>query len=315
MKILIVGGAGYVGSQLVPYLIEKGYEIDVLDLLWFGNHLPSEVKVIQKDALTCQQQDLVGYDQIIFLAGLSNDPMAEYDPAKNFLYNLAAPGYLGYLAKQVGIKRFIYASSCSVYGFVPEICTEETPPTCTYPYGVSKYQSEKALLALADKDFSVIILRKGTIGGYSPRMRFDLIVNTMYKSVMLDNRIDIHNPILCRPLLDIRDAIEAYRLAIETNIQCDIFNIASCNQTIKEIGTEIKSIMETLQSKKIHLKTHNWQDLRSYTVSIKKAEKELEFKPKYSIKDTIFFLHNYNEKYEDYSNKNFYNIKVFKELS
>ena len=114
MKILIGGGAGYIGSRLIPELIALGHEIDVVDLLWFGNHLPEKVKVIKKDLFDISAKDMKGYDQFIFLAGLSNDPMAEYDPAKNFIYNGALPSYLAYEAKKVGIKRFIYASSCSV---------------------------------------------------------------------------------------------------------------------------------------------------------------------------------------------------------
>ena len=91
MKILIAGGAGYVGSALIPVLIEHGYEVDVVDLLWFGNNLPPEVKVTQKDLFQCTKEDMAGYEQVIFLAGLSNDPMAEFDPSTNFIYNAALP--------------------------------------------------------------------------------------------------------------------------------------------------------------------------------------------------------------------------------
>ena len=91
MKIMVAGGAGYIGSLLVPYLLEHGYEVDVIDLLWFGNNLPKTVKVIQKDLFDCQKEDLAGYDQMIFLAGLSNDPMAEFSPSLNFRSNGALP--------------------------------------------------------------------------------------------------------------------------------------------------------------------------------------------------------------------------------
>ena len=117
MKILVAGGSGYIGSLLVPKLLDRGYEIDVVDLLWFGNNLPPQVKVIQKDIFMLREEDLKGYEQVIFLAGLSNDPMADFSPGMNFVYNASAPSYLGYIAKRVGVKRFIYAGSCSVYGF------------------------------------------------------------------------------------------------------------------------------------------------------------------------------------------------------
>src|SRR4030065_1992307 len=109
MKILIAGGAGYIGSALIPKLVSRGYKVDVVDLLWFGNQLPSEVKVINKDIFDLHETDLDGYDQVIFLAGLSNDPMAEHSPGMNFIYNAAAPAYLAYLSKKLKVKRFIYA--------------------------------------------------------------------------------------------------------------------------------------------------------------------------------------------------------------
>ena len=96
MKIMVAGGAGYIGSLLVPYLLEHGYEVDVIDSLWFGNRLPNSVKVIQKDLFECAKEDFIGYDQMIFLAGLSNDPMAEFNPSLNFRSNGALPSYLAY---------------------------------------------------------------------------------------------------------------------------------------------------------------------------------------------------------------------------
>src|SRR5271157_1050907 len=117
MKILIAGGAGYLGCVLIPKLLDRGYSADVVDLFWFGNHLPQEVGVVQSDIFDLTPQDLAGYDQVIFLAGLSNDPMAEYSPSKNFIFNAASPAYLAYIAKQAKVKRFIHAGSCSVYGY------------------------------------------------------------------------------------------------------------------------------------------------------------------------------------------------------
>ena len=147
MKILIAGGAGYIGSVLVPKLLEREYEVDVVDLLWFGNHLPSEVKLVQRNMMELDEQMMSEYEQVIFLAGLSNDPMAEYSPAKNFIYNAAAPAYLAYLAKKAGVKRYIYASSCSVYGYtVNELYDETSPTVSNYPYGISKLQGETACL-------------------------------------------------------------------------------------------------------------------------------------------------------------------------
>jgi len=175
MRILVAGGAGYLGSVLIPKLLERGYSVDVVDLFWFGNHLPSETGILHKDIFHLEVADLAEYETVIFLAGLSNDPMAEYSPSKNFIFNAAAPAYLAYIAKKAGVRRFIYACSCSVYGYtVDELYDETRPAVSNYPYGISKLQGEQAALQLMDDSFSVISLRMGTISGYSPRMRLDL---------------------------------------------------------------------------------------------------------------------------------------------
>ena len=107
MKILVAGGAGYVGSALAPVLVEHGYEIDVVDLMWFGNHLPEGANVYEKNLFDCKPAELERYDQVIFLAGLSNDPMAGLDPSMNFILNAALPSYLAFIAKQAGVRSFI----------------------------------------------------------------------------------------------------------------------------------------------------------------------------------------------------------------
>src|SRR5437867_10531647 len=160
MRLLIAGGAGYVGSTLIPKLLDRGYKVDVVDLFWFGNHLPRQAGILNKDIFHLSQEDLEPYDQVIFLAGLSNDPMAEFSPSKNFIFNAAAPAYLAYIAKAANAKRFIYASSCSVYGYTEnELYDETRPVSSTYPYGISKLQGEQAVMQLAAENFSVISLR------------------------------------------------------------------------------------------------------------------------------------------------------------
>ena len=128
----------------------------------------------------------------MFLAGLSNDPMAEYSPSQNFIFNAAAPAYLAYVAKKANVKRYVYASSCSVYGYTDnELFDETRPVSSSYPYGISKLQGEQAVMNLMDEAFSVIALRKGTVSGYSPRMRLDLIVNTMFKNGVRNREITV----------------------------------------------------------------------------------------------------------------------------
>ena len=316
MKILIAGGAGYVGSLLIPVLLEHGYEVDVIDLLWFGNHLPPGVKVICRDLLECKEDDLKGYDQVIFLAGLSNDPMAEFDPSGNFLSNGALPSYLAYIAKRAGVKRFIYGSSCSVYGYtVNQLYGEESPVTCGYPYGISKLQGERGVLQLQDQQFSVIALRKGTVCGYSPRMRMDLIVNTMFKSAMTQGQVTVNNASIWRPIFDIRDAAMAYLRSIQADYSINgVFNVTSGNYTVGHVGDMVKHRVEKLTGRKVGIQIKQVQDFRNYKVTIEKAKTLLGFQPQYSVEDIIEDLFAHVDSYGDFNQDNYYNIRVFQKL-
>ncbi len=141
MKILVAGGAGYIGSGLLPKLLDRGYDITVVDLLWFGNHLPENIRVEKMDIFDLKEKDLEEIEQVIYMAGLSNDPMAEFSPKDNFIQNAAGPAYLAYIANQAKVKRFIYAGSCSVYGYtVNELYDEKSPTISNYPYGITKLQ-------------------------------------------------------------------------------------------------------------------------------------------------------------------------------
>jgi nucleoside-diphosphate-sugar epimerase len=316
MKLLIAGGAGYVGSVLIPKLLDRGYKVDVVDLFWFGNHLPRQVGVLNKDIFQLTVEDLESYDQVIFLAGLSNDPMAEYSPSKNFIFNAAAPAYLGYVAKMAKVRRYIYASSCSVYGYTEnELFDETRPVSSSYPYGISKLQGEQAVLQLVDEKFSVIALRKGTISGYSPRMRFDLIINTMFKCAMKDRTIVINNPSIWRPILSIQDASTAYIRAIEANENLSgVFNAASGNYTVGEVGDIVKTVIEKRLGCRINLSMKHVRDIRNYKVSIEKAKNVLSFHPAGDVTSIVSDLLDNMEKCKDWDNPLYSNIASFREL-
>jgi nucleoside-diphosphate-sugar epimerase len=316
MKLLIAGGGGYVGSVLIPKLLDRGYKVDVVDLFWFGNHLPLPAGVLNKDIFELTREDLEPYDQVIFLAGLSNDPMAEYSPAKNFVFNAAAPAYLAYMAKIAGVKRYIYASSCSVYGYTEnELYDESRPVSSSYPYGISKLQGEQAVMQLADHGFSVISLRKGTVSGYSPRMRFDLIINTMFKTAMKNRVITVNNPSIWRPILSIDDAATAYVRAVEANPNTSgIFNVASGNYTVGEVGDLVKSEIEERLSIRVHLSIKHLEDFRNYKVSIEKASNVLSFHPSGDVKSIVRSLIDHVDKYEGWDNPRYSNIECFRAL-
>ncbi len=316
MKILIVGGAGYIGSYLIPKLLERDYDIDVIDLFWFGNHLPKEVNTITKNIFDLKEDDVKKYETVIFLAGLSNDPMAEFSPADNFISNSAAPAFLAYISKQAGVKRFIYASSCSVYGYtVDKLYDEESPAISSYPYGISKLQGERSVIEMIDDKFSVIALRQGTVSGYSPRMRLDLVVNTMFKTALEKGFINVNNPAIWRPILSIKDAATAYIRAIEANQTISgVFNVASGNYTVGEIGDLVKSGIKKHLNKDVKLNIKHIQDYRNYKVSIEKANKVLSFHPKYDVEDIIKDLVDNLDKFKNFDNPNYYNIQVFKKI-
>lgn len=316
MRILVAGGAGYIGSVLVPLLQEHGCEPEVVDLLWFGNHLPEGTKVIQKDLLELGPDDLAGYEQVIFLAGLSNDPMAEFDPTMNFVQNAALPSFLAYTAKQAGTRRFVYASSCSVYGYtVNELYDEGSAVTCRNPYGISKLQGERGVLQLQDESFSTIALRQGTVCGHSPRMRFDLIVNTMFKSAIQDSTIRVNNPSIWRPIVDVRDTAAAFLRAVQADYEINgIFNIAYDNFTVGHVADMVKDAVEELTGKKIGITFDTIHDFRNYKVTCEKARTYLGFRPKYSISDMTKSLYDHLDSYGEFSDDTFYNIVTFKKL-
>lgn len=316
MKILIAGGAGYIGCALIPKLQERGYTVDVVDLLWFGNKLPADIKIVQKDIFDLNEEELKEYDQVMFLAGLSNDPMAEFSPAKNFIFNASSPAYLAYIAKRAGVKKFIYASSCSVYGYtVNELYDESAPAVSNYPYGISKLQGEQAVLRMADPDFSVICFRKGTVSGYSPRMRLDLIVNTMFKTALQSGEVIVNNPSIWRPILSIEDAISGYIRAIESADGINgVFNLSSGNYTVGEVADLVKEAVETKMGIKVKLNIKNIKDFRNYKVSNNKAITTLSFKPKHDVAAILDNLIINYDKFKDLDNPNYYNIHVFKQL-
>ena len=316
MKLLIAGGAGYVGSVLIPKLLNRGYKVDVVDLFWFGNHLPPQAGILKKDIFELSHEDLERYDQVMFLAGLSNDPMAEYSPARTSYSMPPLQPIWPILPKLRRVKRFIYASSCSVYGYTEnELYDETRPVSSSYPYGISKLQGEQAVMQLTSDNFSVISLRKGTVCGYSPRMRFDLIINTMFKTAMKNRVITVNNPSIWRPILGIEDAATAYIRAVEANPTISgIFNVASGNYTVGEIGDLVKSTIEEKLSIHVNLCIKHLEDFRNYKVSTEKASNVLSFHPGADVRSIVGSLIDNMDKYEGWDNPLYSNIESFKAI-
>jgi len=251
----------------------------------------------------------------MFLAGLSNDPMAMFRPDLNFIENSSAPVYLAFMAKNAGVKRFICASSCSVYGYTKnKTLNESSLVKPSYAYGISKLQCEQGLMTLEDENFKPIIFRKGTVCGWSPKMRYDLVVNTMIKNAITTKKITVNNPKLWRPLIDIRDVIQGYEKAIEADLDISgIYNLSGFNITIGDLGKNIhKNLVE--RGYDVELIINNTPDLRNYKVSTDKIEDELGFKASYNVYDSIDeILSNIDDSY-DFNNDIYYNIDIFKKI-
>jgi nucleoside-diphosphate-sugar epimerase len=316
MRVLITGGAGYIGSVLVPALLKRGHAVRVLDYGFFGlDHLPHEAEVISHDIIDFDDRWLEDIDAIIHLAGLSNDPMADFSPKLNYEINAAGSAVVAQAAKSAGVRRFVMGSSCSVYGFSEEQeVDEEWLAKPAYPYAISKLMAERALQCLADESFQPIVLRKGTVIGWSPRMRYDLVANTMVKSALTQGQITVRNPNLWRPILDVKDAAFAYIRALEVKGEVSgTFNIAYGNFTIAQIAEQVNKVLQErgLGVPIVHQDLH---DVRNYRVSTRRARDILGFTPSVSLGASVAnMLDRIQEGINaDFDNPRYYNIEWMK---
>lgn len=298
--ILLTGGGGYIGSVLAQRLAHAKTPLRIFDKFYFGNdplkQLKGKTEIVSGDVRSFPENVLDGVDVVIHLAALSNDPTADFSPTTNKEINTTATLNLVILAKKKGVKKFILASSCSIYDLPDEknvrLKNESSYVSPTAFYSVSKREAEKGLLKMADNHFCVSILRKGTVFGYSPRMRFDLVVNTMVKDALSRRIIKIvgegnH----WRPLVDVEDAAEAYWTilnAAAAKVNGQIFNISLGNFLVKDLAQEVKRVL----FKNFAINTQivyepPREKIRSYKVSNLKAKRNLNFVPKMTIEESI----------------------------
>ena len=316
MRVLVTGGAGYVGSVLVPALIERGYAVRVVDCGMFGvQHVHPEAELIVADVLDFQESWLDRVDAVINLAGLSNDPMAAFSPSLNYILNAAGASIVAHAAKEAGIRRFVFGSTCSVYGLSDDNeVDEQYEASPSFPYATSKLMAELCVRCLTDERFRPIILRKGTVVGWSPRMRFDLVVNAMVKTALTQRRIVVHNPHLWRPLIDVRDAAAAYISALEADVSVTgIFNIAAENYNMGRLAEEVATTLRALGTN-VPLVLENRHDVRSYRVSTAKAKSTLGFEASTGIAETVREIMDHIRRHEvtDFSDPRYYNVEQLK---
>ncbi len=289
MRVLVTGGAGYVGSVLTRVLLDRGDRVRVVDCGFFGlDHVDSRAEVVPGSILNFAPEWLDSMDAVIHLAGLSNDPMAAFSPSLNYMLNAGGAAIVAQATKDAGIRRFIFSSTCSVYGLDESgPLDEEHATNPPFPYAISKLMAERLLSCLTDDQFRPIVLRKGTVVGWSPRMRFDLVVNAMVKSALVQGKILVHNPTLWRPLIDVEDACDAYACALDAPLTVTgVFNISNRNYQLEDLGKVVAAGVRKF-GVDVAIHTEHRTDVRSYRVDTRKATRVLKFRPRKSMAETV----------------------------
>ena len=297
-KIFITGGAGYVGAVLVPKLLNKGYHVKVIDLYIYGEDVLDSVKdhphlvQVKGDIRNRQllEAEIKGCDTVIHLACISNDPSYELDPDLGKSINYDAFVNLVDISRKSGVKRFIYASSSSVYGIKdePEV-TEDLPLEPLTDYSKYKALCEKVLMDAATDDFVVTVVRPSTVCGYSPRLRLDLTVNILTNHAINKGQITVFGGEQKRPNLHIEDMTNVYLFLLEqpaTKIHKKIYNVGYENYKVREIAEMVKGTLDG----NIPIITTPSNDNRSYHVSSNKIKEELGFEAKHTIQEAILDL-------------------------
>ncbi len=325
-KVLVTGGAGYLGSVLLPVLLGRGHQVRLLDRFYFGRASispfsgQSQVEAVDGDVaeLGALPGVLDDIDTVIHLASISNDPSCDLDPSLTIRTNYLATIDLARRAKSAGVKRFVFVSSCSVYGASGELLLDESSPTGPLTlYALTKLISEYELLGLSEPTFPVTILRLATLFGYSPRMRFDLAVNTMTKRALQGLKLIVHGGgAQYRPFLHVGDAADTLAATIEAHplaVQSQILNVGrdDLNYSIADLAVEMQEIFPSLEVET----TLRDADMRSYRVHFGKLKQLLGMAPSRSIRDgvrEIVEAHEF-ERLIDMDADRYYNLAVMKE--
>jgi nucleoside-diphosphate-sugar epimerase len=338
--ILVTGGAGYLGSLLVRELLALGEQVRVVDTLWFGNPFDSHphLEVVEDDVRDFDQAWLADVTGVIHLAGLSNDPTADFAPELNNSCNVQATRALAQAVAEKAMHEersisLALASTCSVYyttcregdlNVVP--MTEDLPNAPTANYSKTKRLAEIELLRIADKCpfFCPIILRKGTLFGYSPRMRFDLVVNTFTLHAWRTRRLTVHgHGEVWRPLLHVRDAVDAYihlLWAPPEKTRCQTFNLVHKNYRMLELAHWVAEVLEQHRSVEIHVKRNRDIDnsARSYYVVGDKITRMLGFRPERGVTEAVLTIWDALERGElgeaPDKNPRYFNIRWMQEI-
>jgi nucleoside-diphosphate-sugar epimerase len=295
MRVLVTGHKGYIGTVMVPLLIEEGHEIvgldsDLYQQCTFGDENGSQnVPALKKDIRDVKASDLEGFDAVIHLAGLSNDPLGDLNPELTLEINHAASVRLARLAKEVGVTRFIFSSSCSNYGAAgQDLVNEESELNPVTPYGISKVRVEQDVMKLASSDFTPVFPRNATAYGVSPRLRFDLVLNNLVAWAFTTGRVHLKSDGMAwRPIGHIEDIARAFIAMLKAPrelVSNQVFNVGRTeeNYRIRELA---EIVGETVPGSRIEYAEGASADKRCYRVDCSKLAQTLpEFKPQWNAR-------------------------------
>ncbi len=293
--VYVTGGAGYVGSALVPALLDAGYRVKVLDLYIYGDDVLASVKANPNlDEIKGDMRDrkllertISGCDSVIHLACISNDPSFELDPGLGKSINYDAFVDLVKVSKDSGVKRFIYASSSSVYGIKTEQnVTEDLPLEPLTDYSKYKAMCEDVLMKERAPGFTVLTVRPSTVCGYAPRLRLDVVVNILTNNAVNTRKIKVFGGEQMRPNLHIDDMVRLYLDALEwdaAKIDGKIYNVGYHNFKVGEIAETVRKVI----GPDIEIIITPTDDNRSYHVSSERIQRDLGFAAKHSIEDAV----------------------------
>jgi len=293
MKVLVTGGGGYIGTTLVPMLVERGYDVTVLDRFFFGketlDEVEGKVKLIRDDIRWYDPSILSGIDCVMDLAALSNDPTGELNQELTMDINYRGRVRTAKLAKKAGVGRYILASSVSVYGFKEEIVNEKSDVNPLTAYAKANYLAEREILPLAGDGFCTSALRQSSVYGYSKRMRFDISLNSMVLNKFQGKKIQLmRDGNQKRPIIHVKDTARAFIEVMEADpekVTGEVFNVGANDQNFK-LYDLVKLVCETLGSP-LEFDWYGFPDYRSYTVSFDKISERLGYRTKHPPKEGI----------------------------